>query len=101
MKVSLELTWLPELPDWKEALEAARKQPPQEAFPAFMQLANSRLDFVRAGQLDKAVQGYLKQHKAPTQLPVVRLALLGSSTLTHLHAGIRLGALRRGFLLEI
>ncbi len=99
--MSLDLTWLPENPDWKEALDAARKQRPEEALPSFVQLANSRLDFVRAGQLDKAVQSYLKQSGAPAPLPVVRLALLGSSTLTHLHPGIRLGALRRGFLLEV
>ncbi len=99
--MSLELTWLPEIPNWKDALHTARKQPPEVALPSFVQLANSRLDFVRAGQLDKAVQSYLKQSDVTTQLPVVRLALLGSSTLTHLHAGIRLGALRRGILLEI
>ncbi len=99
--MSLDLTWLPEIPNWQDALRTARKQPPEEALPSFVQLANSRLDFVRAGQLDKAVQSYLKQSDVTTQLPVVRLALLGSSTLTHLHAGIRLGALRRGILLEI
>jgi len=63
------------------------------------------MDFVRAGQLDKAVQRFLAQPgvtpSLPPSLTKVRLALLGSSTFTHLLAGIRLGALRRGFLLDI
>ncbi len=99
--MSLDLTWLPFLPDWKASLDAARQMPPDAAFSAFVRLADSRLDFVQAGQLDKAVGRYLASAGAPAGLPVVRLALLGSSTLAHLLPGIRLGALRRGFLLEI
>ena len=99
--MSLDLTWLPLLPDWKTSLDAARQEPPHAAFSSFVRLANSRLDFVRAGQLDKAVVRYREQWGAPADLPVVRLALLGSSTLAHLLAGIRLGALRRGFLLDV
>jgi FkbH-like protein len=34
-------------------------------------------------------------------LPHLRFALIGSSTLSHLHPGIRLAALRRGFLVDI
>lgn len=99
--MSLELTWLPFLPDWKEILDVARQASHDVAFPSFVRLANSRLDFVRAGQLDKAVGRYRKQWGTPAGLPVVRLALLGSSTLDHLLSGIRLGALRRGFLLDV
>ncbi len=103
--MSLELTWLPELPDWKLRFDAARKQPVNAAWTSFVELANSRMDFVRAGQLDRAVQRYtaesLAENQAARPLPVIRLALLGSSTLTHLLPGIRLGGLRRGFLLDV
>ena len=99
--MSLELSWLPEVPAWRERLETARGGDPEAAFTAFAQLANSRMDFVRAGQLDKAVQRYMAQHGAPATIPTIRLALLGSSTFGHLLPGIRLGALRRGLLVEI
>ena len=99
--MSLELSWLPELPAWRELLDDARQQSPELALPAFQRLANSRMDFVRAGQLDKAVLRFLGTHESARTLPVVRLALLGSSTFSHLLPGIRLGALRRGFLLDI
>ncbi len=105
--MSLDLIWLPPATAWKEDLEAARRQPPATALAAFQRLSNTRMDFVRAGQLDKAVQRYLNEHRDAFahrdghQLPVLRVALLGSSTLSHLLPSIRLGALRRGFLLDL
>ena len=114
--MSLDLSWLPEVPEWRERLDSARQQPPELAFAAFERLANSRMDFVRAGQLDKAIGRYLcqssgfagggsggslNQKGGFAGLSTVRLALLGSSTFSHLLPGIRLGALRRGFLVEV
>ena len=99
--MSIELAWLPELPGWSGLLEAARQAPREDAFRSFQHLACSRMDFVRAGKLDKAVQRYQASQNEAPPLPTLRLALLGSSTLSHLLPGIRLGALRRGFLLEI
>lgn len=99
--MSLDLSWLPEASAWRETLDAARQLPPDQAFPVFQRLANTRMDFVRAGQLDKAIQRFLAQYGAPTNLSVLRLALLASSTISHLLPGIRLGALRCGLLLEI
>ncbi len=102
--MSLDLVWLLPAAAWKEELDAARQQPPAEALASFRRLADTRMDFVRAGQLDKAVQRYLAEHAESKELPawpVLRVALLGSSTLSHLLPGIRLGALRRGFLLEL
>ena len=104
--MSLEISWLPELPAWRELLDAARQLPPAQAFPEFVRLSASRMDFVRAGQLDKAVGRFLAQPETGEALraqsvPTVRLAFLGSSTSSHLLPGIRLGALRRGFLLDI
>ena len=99
--MSLDLSWLPEVSAWKEQLAAARQQPPERAFAEFQRLANSRMDFIRAGQLDKAVGRYLAEHSAPAGIASIRLALLGSSTFSHLLPGIRLGALRRGLLVEV
>ncbi len=99
--LTLGLGWLPELPSWKDLLQDARRQAPETAFAAFQKLANTRMDFIRAGQLDKAIQRYLADHPASSPFASVRLALLGSGTLSHLLPGIRLAALRRGLLVDI
>ena len=100
--MSIELAWLPELPGWSGLLEAARQEPLDEALKSFQRLANSRMDFIRVGKLDKAVQRTLAAHPdGKPSFPVIKLALLGSSTLSHLLPAIRLGGLRRGFLLDL
>ncbi len=99
--MSIELMWLPEIPGWSGLLEAARQEPIDQALTLLQRLANSRMDFVRASKLDKAVQKVLAQAETKPALPVIKLALLGSSTLSHLLPSIRLGGLRRGFLLDI
>jgi FkbH-like protein len=90
----LDLDWLPILEDWPAQLRAAATLPPAEALAAYTRLANTRIDFVQTGKLDRAVQKL-----APK--PTLRLALLGSSTLAHLVPGIRVAALRRGIILDI
>ena len=100
--MGIDLAWLPELPDWPALLEGARQEPIDQAVSTFQKLANSRMDFVRAGKLDKAVQRALvEKDGAPKPLPVIKVALLGSSTLSHLLPSIRLGGLRRGLLLDL
>ena len=101
--MSIDLAWLPELPNWSALLDEARGQPLPVALASFQKLANSRMDFIRAGKLDKAVQKSTSgaQNAFGTTFPIIKLALLGSSTLSHLLPGIRLGALRRGFQLDI
>lgn len=95
------LTWLPERPDWSTSLAAAAEQEPSTAFAKFQELANSRMDFVRSARLDKAVQRYKSQHGLPANAQTLRLALLASSTISALVPGIRMGALRRGLVLDI
>ena len=97
----IDLPWLPYLPEWTELLDHAQTLEPESAFRAFQTLASSRSDFVRAGRLDKSIERYRARAGSPASWITLRLALLGSSTLTHLVAGIRLGALRRGVLLEV
>lgn len=98
----LNLNWLPEArADWRQLAEAARGQQPAEALVNFQQLANCQMDFVHAMRLDKAFQRYRREHDLSLLLPTLRVAVIGSSTLSHLHAGIRLGALRRGILVDL
>ena len=96
-----DLAWLPVCTEWSDLLQSARGQEPSHALLTFQKLARCRMDFVRAGRLDKAVQRYSEDRGFPSETPRLRLALLGSSTLSHLSGGIRLGALRRGLLVEI
>jgi FkbH-like protein len=99
--VPLSLDWLPERDDWSDVLASTRELSIDEAFAAFRLLANSRIDFVSASRLDKTVQKHLARHGAPGNLSTIKVALLGSSTISHLVPHIRVGALRRGLLADI
>jgi FkbH-like protein len=96
----IELSWLPVNPRWIETV-AALEAADAVSFKPLVALANSRIDFLRTERLDRL----LRKHFAtpPSDLPTkpVRLAVLGSSTLTHLLSGIRIAALRRGLWVEI
>ena len=99
--MSVPLDWLPSRADWSEALAQAQQLQPAAAFDAFRALANARVDFVSANRLDKTIQRFIARNGAPEQLPSIKLAVLGSSTLSHLLPHIRLAALRRGLLVDI
>src|SRR5262249_37569506 len=96
-----DLHWLPELATWDQDLKAARSQPPSQALPAFQYLAASRMDLIRTEKLDRAVQKFVAERNGEVDYPKVRIALLGSSTLSHLVSSIRIGCLRRGLIAEI
>jgi len=98
----MNLEWLPPIHDWNGALAEARALAPAEAAPRLIRLANCPIDFVQTAKLDRVLQGL--GDAAASQLKrtaPVKLAILGSSTLSHLSAGIRIGAARRGFRIEI
>lgn len=98
----LQLGWLPHDPDWAASLEQARTLEPQAAFAAFLKLADCRIDFMQTARLDRAVQRIADHARARLSATrPVRLGVLGSSTLTHLIPGIRLGALRRGIWVDV
>jgi FkbH-like protein len=97
-----QLWWLPHNLDWQRTVESAQRSDPQSALEQFIALANSRIDFIQTARLDRAIQ------RAETWLrglvnaaKPIRLALLGSCTLTHLSPGIRIGAMRRGVWVDV
>ena len=97
----MSLSWLPQLNGWSAQLQLARSLPAAEAFPELVRLANYCLDFVETAKLDRAAGEFHKQEAFLDRTAPLRLALLGSSTLTHLKPAIRVGALRRGFHVDI
>ncbi len=90
------LRWLPPAADARARLSALDRAG-GEVWKQAVALAGTRLDFVATNRLDAIVQRH-QGAVPPADLaaPPVRLAVLGSATLTHLHAPIRVAALRRG-----
>lgn len=96
----LALHWLPPAGDLTAALEAARNHDdPSGRWAGLMAIAGQRLDFLQTRKLDRALDGLLDGLPATT--PRLRLAVLGSGSLEHLGPGIRIGALRRGLLVDV
>jgi FkbH-like protein len=91
-----QLRWLPERPDFRARLKTLAAGA-GDFWADAVALANSRLDFVRTNALDGVVQTHFAgQVPAGIGTRPVRLAILGSSTLAHLHGSIRVAGLRRG-----
>jgi len=94
------LTWLPEINEWRPRLRALLGST-SDAWPELVALANARLDFVRTNALDEmARRCFADAPPKNTGTKPVRLAILSSCTVTHLHAGIRVAGLRRGIWIE-
>lgn len=95
------LYWLPEAADWRDKLRGLG-QIAAEPWEEAVALANTRLDFVQTNALDRVV-AKLFGGAVPKGLSTkpVRLALLGSSTMAHLHPAIRIAGLRRGLWISI
>jgi FkbH-like protein len=96
--VTAELYWLPRVAEWHERLR--RVGDPGSAWDEAVALAGTRLDAAQTSALDAMLRRTLR--KPPPGLPdaPVRVALLGSSTLTHLQAAIRVAGLRRNLWVE-
>src|SRR3954462_14473573 len=94
-----ELHWLPALPDWRQRLKALAANP-ATAWDNAIALANARLNFVLTNALDETVRRILPNGPATLTTKKVRLAVLGSSTLTHLLPAIRAAGLRRGIWID-
>jgi len=94
-----ELYWLPQVPDWRERLRAL-PETAAAAWDAAIALANVRLNFVQTNNLDDALRRRLTAPPAELATRPVRLAVLGSATLSHLLPAIRVGGLRRGIWID-
>ncbi len=92
------LHWLPAPEDWRDRFKEFSKG--DGGIDTAVALANTRLDFVRTNGLDTVVQNRFGSFSGELGTKSVRLAMLGSSTLTHLHAAVRMGALRRNIWIE-
>jgi hypothetical protein len=94
-----ELHWLPTIPDWRARLRALGSDP-AAAWPEAVALANAKLNFVLTNALDETVRRAIPARPDGLATKPVRLAVLGSATLTHLLPAIRVAGLRRGIWID-
>ena len=94
-----DLHWLPTIPDWRQRLRALAADP-ATAWDKAVALANARLNFVLTNALDETIRRMLPAGPGTLATKKVRLAVLGSSTLTHLLPAIRVAGLRRGIWID-
>jgi FkbH-like protein len=94
-----ELHWLPQADDWRARLRALDRDP-DGAWSAGIGLANVRLNFVLTNALDHQMRRVVSRPPAVPGTKPVRLAVLGSSTLTHLLPAIRVAGMRRGIWVD-
>jgi len=98
MSVS-DLWWLPENAQWSDEIRALGASPGWDRFTA---LANCRMDFLRTERLDKlARKSFGDNPPSGVTAPAVRLAILGSSMVSHLIPAIRVAFMRRGLWAEV
>jgi FkbH-like protein len=95
-----EMYWLPSFPNVRERIRALASSAAMN-WTEVMALSRTRLDFILINALDVLVRRFFPSQ--PQQLPAkpVRLALLGSSTLSHLHGPLRIAGLRHNLWVEI
>jgi FkbH-like protein len=97
------LHWLPHDPLFRDRLKAFRSgvgADRKEAWAEAVALANTRLDFTATNMLDQAVRTVFGD-APPGEARRIRLAMLGSCTMAHLHAAIRIAGVRRGFWIDV
>jgi FkbH-like protein len=94
-----ELYWLPEMPDWRARLRELANGP-GSVWDNAVALAGARINFVLTNALDESVHRLLSSPPAELATKPVRLAVLGSSTLTHLLPAIRVAGVRRGIWID-
>lgn len=86
------LYWLPECKDFRTRLNELKTKP-EKTWDNFVQIAQHNLNFIQTNNLDAVLLGEYGNY---SHIPTIKLALLGSSTVSHLKAGIRIAGMRRG-----
>ena len=94
-----DLHWLPEMPDWRARLRDLANGP-GSVWENAVTLAGARVNFVLTNALDEMVRRLMDGPPEGVATKRVRLAVLGSSTLTHLLPAIRVAGLRRGIWID-
>lgn len=94
-----DLYWLPPILEWRTRLRAL-PDTPGAAWAGAIALASVRLNLVQTNALDQTVRQIFPACPSDLATRPVRLAVLGSSTLTHLLPAIRVGGLRRGLWVD-
>src|SRR5580658_585760 len=94
-----ELHWLAEVPDWRARLRGLANGT-VDVWTQAVALANARINFVLTNALDETVRRLLPNPPEGLVAKPVRLAVLGSSTLTHLLPAIRVAGMRRGIWID-
>ncbi len=94
-----QLAWLPPVVDWRGRLATLRAAQPPTIDDAIA-LANTRIDFIRTNALDQVVRAHWPLMPEGLGSTRVRLAVLGSATMTHLLPAIRVAGLRRSIWIE-
>ncbi len=95
----VELYWLPKIDDWRERLRRLGDGG-DHIWDEAAALAGARLDALQTNALDTMLRRSLREPPQGLADKPVRLALLGSSTLAHLHPAIRVAGLRRRLWVE-
>ena len=94
----LSFPWLQDLPDWQAQAKATLAlENPGARWQALHRLANTQMDLLRTARIDLMMDKAFPAGPGSEIASTVKIALLGTSTLGHLHAGIRVGLLRRRF----
>src|ERR1700731_2655689 len=94
-----ELHWLPDMPDWRARLKVLASDP-DTVWQNAVALAGARINFVLTNALDESLHRLRPRPPDGLATKPVRLAVLGSSTLTHLLPAIRVAGLRRGIWID-
>lgn len=93
------LSWLVDDREFRGRLREFRANS-AAAWEQAVALAGTRLDFVLTNALDEAVRRRFAAPPEGVTGKPVRLALLGSATMAHLHPAIRVAGLRRGLWID-
>ena len=98
----LEMAWLPDLADWAGRLSAVGTTSELPVWKELAALANARLGYTQTLRLDRALRRrFAEAPPEGLETRPIRLAVLGSSTVEHLFAGLRVGALRHGLWIDL